>query len=394
MRISDGSRDAYQRSGNADGGAGWQGSARPHPVAFYACSSQGSTSHHDIATKTAIARSLARLLGVDYVGELDRHRMPAAKLYVVPSHTLSERSEIDRLGIAGPQDFFGGVVPKQFIGTKIITHPLAHAQASAPEGWNRVFADAARSAVLPGCSAFTPKDALLGAAKLLERGSVRVKDPAAAGGAGQQVVHSMAELEAQLATIDPDTLRRDGLVLERNLSKVATHSIGQVEVGAWLVSYFGTQRQIRNGRGHVAYGGSTLTFIPGALPRLLELELTPEVRTAVEQALTYHGGVWQCFRGTYASRCNYDVVQGTDDEGRWRSGVLEQSWRIGGASGAEIAALHAFKADPCRRVVRASAAEVYGEVRIPAGAEIQFDGVDEHGDRLVKYVGVEHDVHP
>jgi hypothetical protein len=91
----------------------------------------------------------------------------------------------------------------------------------------------------------------------------------------------------------------------------------------------------------------------------------------------------------FASRSNYDIAQGTDGEGRWRSGVLEQSWRIGGASGAEIAALHAFRADPSLRVVHAATREVYGESHtIPKDAWVHYDGVDRHGQRLVKYVEV------
>ena len=49
-----------------------------------------------------------------------------------------------------------------------------------------------------------------------------------------------------------------------------------------------------------------------------------------------------------------------DAVGRRRSGVLEQSWRAGGASGAEIAALEAFRADPSLPSVRAITREVYG----------------------------------
>jgi hypothetical protein len=93
----------------------------------------------------------------------------------------------------------------------------------------------------------------------------------------------------------------------------------------------------------------------------------------------------------HASRCNYDVIQGRDANGVWRSGVLEQSWRVGGASGAEIAALQAFADDDRVGSVRASTCERYGTAgdAVPEGAQIRFDGVDQHGDRLVKFVRVE-----
>ena len=42
----------------------------------------------------------------------------------------------------------------------------------------------------------------------------------------------------------------------------------------------------------------------------------------------------ECFPGLVASRRNYDVAQGTNARGKRCSGVLEQSWRLGGATGA------------------------------------------------------------
>ena len=99
----------------------------------------------------------------------------------------------------------------------------------------------------------------------------------------------------------------------------------------------------------------------------------------------------ECFPGMFASRRNYDVIQGTDAAGRRRSGVLEQSWRVGGASGAEIAALEAFRAEPALRAVRASTVEDYGEAAPPPppGATVYFRGVDERVGPITKYATVE-----
>jgi len=92
----------------------------------------------------------------------------------------------------------------------------------------------------------------------------------------------------------------------------------------------------------------------------------------------------------FASRCNYDIAQGVDQEGRWYSGVLEQSWRMGGASGAEVAALEAFRNDPSLSVVRASTTEVYGESpTLPSGATVYFQGVDGKVGQLTKYARLE-----
>lgn len=96
-----------------------------------------------------------------------------------------------------------------------------------------------------------------------------------------------------------------------------------------------------------------------------------------------------CFPGTLVSRRNYDVLRGLDAAGRPRSGVLEQSWRMGGASGAEIVALEAFRADPGRHVVRARTVEVYGPSHMPPGATVYFHGTDEQVGPITKYVQVE-----
>jgi hypothetical protein len=98
-----------------------------------------------------------------------------------------------------------------------------------------------------------------------------------------------------------------------------------------------------------------------------------------------------CFPGLFASRRNYDVAQGLDAGGRRRCGVLEQSWRAGGASGAEVAALEAFRAEPALRAVRASTGEFYGERETPPPphATVYFRGVDERVGPITKYAVVE-----
>jgi hypothetical protein len=97
----------------------------------------------------------------------------------------------------------------------------------------------------------------------------------------------------------------------------------------------------------------------------------------------------------FASRCNYDVAEGRDAAGRTVAGVLEQSWRIGGASGAEVAALEALQADPSLEAVRASTVERYGAgVHVPADATLYFCGVDEHAGMITKYACIDADGDP
>jgi hypothetical protein len=130
--------------------------------------------------------------------------------------------------------------------------------------------------------------------------------------------------------------------------------------------------------------------VPGDFDALLALTLPENIRLAIAQARAYDDAAAQCFEGLFASRRNYDVAQGIDAAGDHRSGVLEQSWRPGGASGAEIGALEAFRADPSLSAVRAMSREVYGAVpALPPNATVYFSGDDPHVGPLTKYAWTE-----
>jgi hypothetical protein len=96
------------------------------------------------------------------------------------------------------------------------------------------------------------------------------------------------------------------------------------------------------------------------------------------------------YAGFFASRRNYDVAWGIDAQGMRRCGVLEQSWRVGGATGAEIGALRMFRANPRVHAVLASTRELYGDgVQIPEGARIVYRGVDAKAGAITKYYTVD-----
>jgi hypothetical protein len=380
---------------------GWDAQAASPPAAqtpvhFYPTDPQERMDTHDMATKARVAERLAEFLGYSYAGAWHEGQGAALRgraAYLVPSDTIVGLDRARALGIGSVDDFFGGVVPHAFVATKLISHGLVSPTARAPEGWSHDFARRTRHAVLPGYSVFSTVDALLAGELLLDEGAVRVKDPHGVGGGGQWVAHDRAELQARLAEFRADDIQQHGLVIERNLKQVVTHSVGQVQAGRLTISYHGTQTLTANHRGHQVYGGSTLHVVRGAFDDLLRQDLQPHVRQAVEQALAYHHAAMACFRGMFASRCNYDVAQGVDERGNFFSGVLEQSWRIGGASGAEVAALHALDADPGLRSVTASTCEVYADnVAVPAGAWLLYDGDDRHIGKLSKYVQVLPDV--
>jgi hypothetical protein len=162
-----------------------------------------------------------------------------------------------------------------------------------------------------------------------------------------------------------------------------------VRVADLVATYVGTQKLVNDHRGMEVYGGSSLKVARGGFDALLALDMDDAARTAIEQARIYDTAAHRCFPGFFASRRNYDIVRGSDAEGGVRTGVLEQSWRIGGASGAEIAALEAFRADAAVRAVRAECTESYDEGELPPlGATLYYRGVDPKVGFITKYTTV------
>lgn len=345
---------------------------------------------HERVVHAALAERLAALLGLTYGGDYDPTRRYEAQPYLVPSGTVAGMREAQALGLCGESDLFGGVVPQAFVETKAITHPLIRPDAAAPVGWSRDFSTQVKGSVLAGYSVFSLEDARDAGRRLLHEGSVRIKPVRATGGRGQQRVDDSDALDQALFALDEQELAEYGLVLEAHLEHVTTFSVGQVRVGGRLASYYGTQRLTEDNAGNEVYGGSDLVVVDGDFEALLALDLTETTRLAVSQAQVYDEAASACYRNFFASRRNYDIAQGIDGRGQPRSGVLEQSWRIGGASSAEIAALELFRQGTGARVVRASSLEIYGRERpAPAGATILYQGQDDEVGFVTKCVVVE-----
>ena len=82
------------------------------------------------------------------------------------------------------------------------------------------------------------------------------------------------------------------------------------------------------------------------------------------------------------------VAMGTDRQMNLSSDRSDHpaSWRSGGASTAELAALTAFAADPSLRVIGTTSVKQFGEQRKPPpGAAVHFRGNDSDDGPLLKY---------
>jgi hypothetical protein len=346
---------------------------------------------HEYLSRCAVSQRLAELLGVPFAGEYRASHVNGSQPYFVPQHTLLT-DEAEALGIVSEDDLFGGVVPHHFVATKAITHDTVSAHARAPLGWSHTLGESLTPVVLPGFSAFTESDVANAGRLLLRLGCVRLKPAHHLGGVGQKVITNESELDAAIVALDKDDLHHHGVVLEQNLEAPVTYSVGEVRLREHHIAYFGTQRLTIDNYGEEVYGGTDLTLIRGGIRDLLALDLTHSVRIAVNQALEYDDAIARAFPTFFASRRNYDVVQGRNEQGRCMSGVLEQSWRCGRASAAEIAALEAFAKNPDLDIVRAATHELYGADAIaPPDADIYFDGDDSAVGKVLKFSVVEHE---
>lgn len=343
---------------------------------------------HEIETNRALARWLAQILGLKYGGSYDPPLHDGRELYLLPTQTLVGASAARQLGVKGPEDLWGGYVEHDFICTKAISHGLLNWQAHAPQGWSPLFSERVRSVVLDGLSVFALKDARPAAEHLLYTGPIRLKPIHACAGRGQEVIYSLDAFDEVLARPEAEAMFTEGVVLEQDLEQVITHSVGQSFIGGQWLSYCGDQYLTEDPHGEAVYGGSNLLVVPGSYDDLLKLDLPEDVRLAIHQAQVFNSAADEAYPGFYASRRNYDIAQGVGSDGRRRSGVLEQSWRMGGASSAEVAALQSFVNDPQMRAIRVSSVETYIDQPLPADAIEVYRGPAQTSEFLLKYVTV------
>jgi hypothetical protein len=343
---------------------------------------------HEVQTNKALARWLAQILGCKFGGSYDAEKHQGRDLYLLPTQTIVGPASAHALGIKGPEDLWGGFVEHDFICTKAISHGLRSHLAHAPQGWSPLFSERVRNVVLDGLSVFALEDARPAAEHLLYNGPIRLKPVHACAGRGQEVIKSLDAFDDILARPDIEKQFSEGVVLEQDLSDVVTHSVGQSFIGDKVLSYCGDQYLTKDAHGEEVYGGSNLLVVQGDYDELLKLNLPDDVRLAIEQAQVFDAAADEAYPRFYASRRNYDIAQGLDSNGKSRSGVLEQSWRMGGASSAEVAALQSFVNDPGMRAIRVSSVETYIDQPLPADAIEVYRGPAENSEFLLKYVTV------
>lgn len=334
---------------------------------------------HECRTLDWLASEVARLGGLPYLGLRDA--ADAAGVVFIPDQTLL----LDQVAPEARPHLLGGAVPQAWLGTKAVFHPLVPGCDVIPAGWQAMDAVHART-TLPGFTAFSPRDAIAAWRLLAGEGHrVRAKPTGISGGSGQVVCTTEADVDTLLARTTATDLAATGIVLEADLDHAETFSVGTIVLHGTTIAYFGEQHLTRDGRGEPAYGGSTLVAIRGGFDALARDDRAAAERDCIALALEFDRAVREAYPALEVSRCNYDVIRGTGARGEARVGLLEQSWRVGGATPAELAAFEALRADPTLQRVRACTRERYGAHEVPATAHVYFHGAAPDGTPLVKY---------
>lgn len=296
-----------------------------------------------------MARELAQFLDLPrvHIDYEDQLKPSAVDAYYLPLHTLS-LDQARQLGIDKASQLYGGVVPYDFLAHKAVAHPLLQDDMDRPPGWSNELGLSLRHTVLPGYSVFSKDDALRTMSLLDEAGQTGIRAKLATGnaGKGQKVIYSRQELEELLNLPSWQSQLEHGLVLEENLLNGETFSIGQTQVGEHLFSYIGQQHQTTNLQQESVYGGTSLLLVRGGFQQLLRLSGMKRIEHLLEMTMSYENNISQAFPQLYASRRNYDVIVGKNARGHYKTGVLEHSWRFGGASIAEILAIRTLQLHP------------------------------------------------
>lgn len=349
-------------------------------------------SEADQMTQQLLSQRLATLLNLQLVTPKEPFApdsLEPSECFYVPNHTLLPQ-EADALSIKSLHDLYGGVVPYAFLLNKTLSHPIHHLSMDSPEGWNNDLALALQPYVLKGRSAFNTQDALWTAEGLIHNGPLRIKLASANAGRGQWIVNNHEEVVDLLNQAQYQPFFEQGVIFEEALHNTVTFTIGQTEIGNHIISYCGEQEVTMDLKDQPAYGGSAISVVRGGYDQLESALIFDQHKEALRLVQQYERHIFNAFPQIYASRRNYDVLQGTNANGHKCLSVIDHSWELGGASMAELLALEAFAADSSLHRIRTWTKERYVSVKDTIKTSNQIYCVaPEQSGWLVKSAGIE-----
>ncbi|MFS9668895.1 DUF3182 family protein, partial [Klebsiella pneumoniae] len=87
-----------------------------------------------------------------------------------------------------------------------------------------------------------------------------------------------------------------------DLGAVSVNATADIQGSDHVISYCGEQYLTQDAQGEEVYGGSNLLVVPGYYEDLLKLNLSDDVRQAIQQAQVFDAAADEAYPGFYASR--------------------------------------------------------------------------------------------
>lgn len=308
-----------------------------------------------------IAERIARYQGLPFNPE-PLMRVPSEKTYLVPGTTLSGPTRGNFL-IRSVEDFYGGMVPEFSHVGKAILHPaIGNDFPRFYEGQVHRFAEKVQELglVLPGATVFSTQDALsyfdehLGREKPF---AYRLKTTNDSDGEGQAALENREHLAYLLTHHAGDTIRRDGLVIEKNLiGPKKTISVGTFSLGRDRYSFIADQKNGTGDDGRDLYlGASGVHVVRGGFEELHDVvsrRYSPGGIHAsiIEKSAAFHL-LYTSAVPIVASRLSYDMLIGTDHAGHPAEGITDITARLGGTCPALILSALDLQEHPSHQAV-------------------------------------------
>ncbi len=350
-----------------------------------------------------VGRDIADHLGLPYVGD-SQGVQRAADYYPVLARTVT-REHARVLGAENTRDFYGLAVEDLNVVGKSILHPSISRRH--PLFHREQFARKVLGQTLPGITGFSKEDLLAGyengyAGSLdhaldYEQYGLRVKLPNESDGVGQFTIQSKDDLVTLLEAIEDKDIHEQGLVLEADVQKPETISVGFARIGDEQLSFIAQQKDARVLVDHKGktieqnrYGGAYVVVAKGPLQLLCQAtEATSRERSAVEKTLAFHEA-YQRIYDPLASRLSFDVIFGEGKNGLPLAGISDITGRLGGTCPALMQAAEEFRKNPSIQMVGTEVSLNYTpHVRFPYEDEAKVY-VDHPTLRLTARVNSKH----
>lgn len=320
----------------------------------------------------SLAGFLAKLTGRKYQGDLSLNTKIDSRDILFPHKSLPV-SAGEELGVTSQNQIFGSVI-EPIYAEKSIFHPLINKPEVAPRNFPHKFPKQLfeSKATLPGYTVFCLDDALSAFELLKLQGVVvRLKDPQGSSGTKQLIVASRTEVEEFVKSIDPSKLKALGLVLESNLinssdpkAALRAYSAGWTVIDGKIYSYIGEQMFGETGTVD-RYLGTKLYMVRGTTNNLIDFAKEKKLQSIL-QCLSKVKRAMVFLPYLIGSRINFDFLVGIPETlpaNRYikeRTYVVEQSFRVGGATPAELLGIQYLNTHKNAEIVTAISRVHYG----------------------------------